>query len=89
MKPQQFWAVEAGTLYVCMNCLDQVYWKHIPRPNCPRCHAVSSYEAFQLEQVQDWGFTSLVKEAEALVLRHAENNCKTMCSHDEVSQKTF
>jgi hypothetical protein len=71
MKPQSFWAVELGTLYVCINCLERVYWRQIPTPACPGCHAVSSYESFQLEQVQDWGSTSLIKEAEALVSRHA------------------
>lgn len=34
-------------------------------PDCPTCHGVSTYEAFTLESVRDWGTEELIAKAEA------------------------
>jgi len=32
-------------------------------PDCPSCHGVSTYEAFTLEAIRDWGTEDLVAKA--------------------------
>jgi hypothetical protein len=32
-------------------------------PDCPTCHGVSTYEAFTLEAIRDWGTEDLVAKA--------------------------
>ena len=34
-------------------------------PDCPACHGVSTYEAFTLEAVRDWGTEELIAKAVA------------------------
>jgi hypothetical protein len=66
-KPQTFWPVEceAGEpdLLVCMSCLSEVYKRKVPMPDCPTCHGVSTYEAFTLEAIRDWGTEQLIEQA--------------------------
>jgi hypothetical protein len=33
-------------------------------PDCPTCHGVSTYEAFTLEAIRDWGTEDLVAKAD-------------------------
>ena len=66
-REQAFWPVECGEgepdLLVCMSCLSEVFRRKIPMPECPTCHGVSTYEAFTLESIQDWGTEDLVAKA--------------------------
>jgi len=68
-QPQTFWPVEsdeAGAEFlVCMSCLSEVFRRRIPMPDCPTCHGVSTYEAFTLDSIRDWGTTELIAKAEA------------------------
>ena len=63
-----FWPVdcEAGEpdLMVCMSCLGEVFKRKVPMPDCPACHGVSTYEAFTLEAIRDWGTEELIAQAE-------------------------
>jgi hypothetical protein len=34
-------------------------------PDCPTCHGVSTYEAFTLDAVRDWGTEELITKAQA------------------------
>jgi hypothetical protein len=66
---QAFWTVPAKDgepdLYVCMSCLSEVFCRKVPMPACPTCHGVSTYEAFTLAAVQDWGTDELIAKAVA------------------------
>ena len=66
---QAFWPVECEEgepdLLVCMSCLNEVYRRKVPMPDCPTCHGVSTYEAFTLESIRDWGTTELIAKAES------------------------
>lgn len=68
---QTFWQVAANPgnadFWVCMSCLNDVYWRKVPRPACPSCQGVSTYEAFTLEAVRDWGTEELIAKATAAV----------------------
>ncbi len=68
-QEQTFWSVECGDedphLLVCMSCLSEVFRRKVPMPDCPTCHGVSTYEAFTLESVRDWGTEELIAKAEA------------------------
>lgn len=68
---QTFWQVAANPgnadLWVCMSCLNDVYWRKVPRPACPSCQGVSTYEAFTLEAVRDWGTEELIAKATAAI----------------------
>ena len=33
-------------------------------PDCPTCHGVSTYEAFTLEAIRDWGTEDLIAKAD-------------------------
>ena len=33
-------------------------------PDCPACHGVSTYEAFTLESIRDWGTEELIAKAD-------------------------
>jgi hypothetical protein len=46
-----------------MSCLSEVYKRKIPVPDCPTCHGVSTYEAFTLEAIRDWGTEELIAKA--------------------------
>ena len=62
-----FWAVECAEgdpeFFVCMDCLNEVYRRKIPR-ECPNCHAISSFEAFTLAAIRDWGTEELIAKAQ-------------------------
>lgn len=66
---QAFWTVECGEgepdLLVCMSCLSEVYRRKVPTPECPTCHGVSTYEAFTLESIRDWGTQDLIAKAQS------------------------
>ena len=65
---QAFWSrpAKAGEpdLWVCMSCLNEAFCRKVPMPDCPTCHGVSTYEAFTLAAVQDWGTEELISKAE-------------------------
>jgi len=65
---QAFWPVECEDgepdLLVCMSCLSEVFRRKVPMPACPTCHGVSTYEAFTLESIRDWGTPELIAKAE-------------------------
>ena len=66
-REQAFWPVECGEgepdLLVCMSCLSEVFRRKVPTPECPTCHGVSTYEAFTLESIRDWGTEDLIAKA--------------------------
>lgn len=66
-QEQTFWPVDchAGEpdLLVCMSCLGEVYRGKVPMPDCPTCHGVSTYEAFDLDAICDWGTEELIAKA--------------------------
>jgi hypothetical protein len=48
-----------------MSCLSEAFCRKVPMPACPTCHGVSTYEAFTLAAVQDWGTDELIAKAVA------------------------
>lgn len=66
---QAFWTVPAKDgepdLWVCMSCLSEAFCRKVPMPACPSCQGVSTYEAFTLAAVQDWGTEELIAKAVA------------------------
>jgi hypothetical protein len=66
-REQAFWPVECGEgepdLLVCMSCLSEVFRRKVPLPECPTCHGVSTYEAFTLKSIRDWGTEDLIARA--------------------------
>jgi hypothetical protein len=64
-----FWPVEVKEgepdLWVCMSCLSEVYRRKVPMPHCPTCHGVSTFEAFTLDAIRDWGTDELIAKAGA------------------------
>ena len=58
-----------------MSCLNEVFCQKVPMPDCPTCHGVSTYEAFSLAAVQDWGTEELI--AKAVAARHAQEALRT------------
>ena len=64
---QSFWSVpqRAGepAYWVCMSCLSEAFYLKVPMPDCPTCHGVSTYEAFTLEAIRDWGTGDLIAKA--------------------------
>lgn len=66
---QAFWDVSTKEgepdLWVCMSCLNEVFFRKVPMPDCPSCHGVSTYEAFTLEAIRDWGTEELIAKAQA------------------------
>ena len=64
---QSFWSVpqpEGEPAYwMCMSCLSEVFYRKVPMPDCPTCHGVSTYEAFTLEAIRDWGTEDLIAKA--------------------------
>ena len=43
--------------------LSEAFCRKVPMPACPTCHGVSTYEAFTLAAVQDWGTEELIAKA--------------------------
>ncbi|MGH7166486.1 MAG: hypothetical protein ACREIS_13290 [Nitrospiraceae bacterium] len=64
---QTFWPVDCGEgepdLMVCMSCLNEVFRRKVPIPDCPSCHGVSTYEGFTLDSIRDWGTEELIAKA--------------------------
>jgi hypothetical protein len=46
-----------------MSCLSEVFYCKVPMPDCPTCQGVSTYEAFTLEAIRDWGTEELIVKA--------------------------
>ncbi|NKB80444.1 MAG: hypothetical protein GKS05_00820 [Nitrospirales bacterium] len=67
-EAQGFWSVDlhegAPSFFVCMACLNEVFWAKVPMPACPTCQEVSTYEAFTLDSIQDWGTEELIRKAQ-------------------------
>ena len=53
-------------MFVCMRCFNEVYWRRVPSPDCPECHAVSTYEPFTFAKIEDWGSEDLINKAAEL-----------------------
>ncbi len=71
MQTPEFWSVDCQgnepDFFVCMNCLNEVFWRKIPCPDCPTCHRVATYEPFmeqRIQSIKDWGFTELIEKAQ-------------------------
>jgi len=66
---QAFWPVQhrdgEPAFWVCMSCLSEVFYGKVPMPGCPSCHGVSTYEAFTIEAISDWGTEDLITKAHA------------------------
>lgn len=66
-ETQSFWPVpqSAGepAYWVCMSCLSEVFYRKVPMPDCPTCQGVSTYEAFTVEAIRDWGTEELIAKA--------------------------
>ena len=85
-----FWAVECADgdpdFFVCMNCLDDVYKRKIPR-ECPNCGAISAFEPFTLDSIKNWGTEELIAKA-----RHASSEeqplARTTTSEQMISPST-
>ena len=64
---QSFWSVPQREgeppYWMCMSCLSEVFYRKVPMPDCPTCHGVSTYEAFTIEAIRDWGTEDLVAKA--------------------------
>jgi len=62
-----FWAIECAEdepeYFVCMSCLNEVYRCKVPSA-CPTCDAISTFEAFTLAGIRDWGSEGLIAKAE-------------------------
>ena len=61
-----------------MSCLSEAFCRKVPMPACPTCHGVSTYEAFSLAAVQDWGTEELI--AKAVAAQRAEEAVSAMAS---------
>ncbi|MCA9470661.1 MAG: hypothetical protein MRJ96_03785 [Nitrospirales bacterium] len=65
-----FWSMECSPgepdLFVCMDCLGEVFRAKLPVEGCPGCGAVSMFEAFTLESLQDWATPELLAKAQSL-----------------------
>jgi hypothetical protein len=64
---QSFWSVPQrdgeAAYWVCISCLSEAFHLKVPMPDCPTCHGVSTYEAFTLEAIRDWGTEDLIAKA--------------------------
>lgn len=64
-----FWPVncEQGdpNLFVCMECLNEVFQSKVPVQGCPGCGGVSTFEPFTLHAIQEWGTEELIHKAQA------------------------
>ena len=78
---QSFWSVPQRDaeppFWMCMSCLSEVFYRKVPMPDCPTCHEVSTYEAFTLEAIRDWGTEDLVAKAD---LAHQAANLESASS---------
>ena len=64
---QDFWKKEfeegGQNFWVCMTCLNEVFWRKIPQPDCPTCHGYNTYDNFTCEGIKSWGTPDLVEKA--------------------------
>lgn len=85
---QAFWPVECEEgepdLLVCMSCLNEVFRRKVPMPDCPTCHGVSTYEAFTLESIRDWGTPELIQKAETAESAVEPPPARTISLHDPI-----
>ncbi len=69
MSDSTYWPVECKPgepdLFVCMDCLEEVFRAKVPVQGCPGCGAVSTFEAFSLDSLMEWGTEDLVQKAQA------------------------
>ncbi len=82
MPPElTFWTIESEEgqpdLWVCMSCLSEVFRGKVPMPDCPTCHGVSTYEAFSLDSIRDWGTEELIAKAVAAQSSHPQPSTQT------------
>ena len=67
-ETQTFWPVECAEgdpdFFVCMNCLNDVYRRKVPR-ECSSCGATSTFESFTFDSIQDWGTEELIAKAQS------------------------
>ena len=67
MQTPEFWPVECqgnkSDFFVCIICLNEVFWRRVPCPDCPTCHEVSTYKPFTHEGIEDWGTVELKQKA--------------------------
>ena len=67
-ETQTFWPVECAEgdpdFFVCMNCLNDVYRRKVPR-ECSSCGATSAFESFTFDSIQDWGTEELIAKAQS------------------------
>lgn len=79
-ESQTFWPVECEqgdpNLFVCMHCLNEVFHCRVPIQGCPGCGAVSAFEPFTLESIQEWGTEELIAKA------RSEANLETISPSD-------
>lgn len=63
-----FWPVECAEgepdLFVCLDCLDEVFRAKLPVEGCPGCGAIGAFESFDLAAIKDWGTETLIQKAE-------------------------
>ena len=89
LESQTFWPVEseqgAPDLFVCMECLDEVFRSKVPIQGCPGCGAVSAFEPFTLESIQEWGTEDLIAKArsEANVTTGPPSDSEPFVSREE------
>ena len=78
---QAFWPVESEEgepdLWVCMSCLNEVFRRKVPMPDCPTCHGVATYEAFTVDSIRDWGTEELITKAAAAASVAAQPSVQT------------
>ncbi|WP_447969437.1 hypothetical protein [Nitrospira sp. M1] len=64
-----YWSVECSPgepdLFVCMECLEEVFRAKVPIQGCPGCGAVSTFEPFAFESLEEWGTPELIAKAQA------------------------
>ena len=67
-ETQTFWPVECAEgdpdFFVCMNCLNDVYRRKVPR-ECSSCGATSAFESFTFDSIKDWGTEELIAKAQS------------------------
>ena len=54
-------------LFVCMSCLEEVFQAQVPVNGCPGCGAISTFEAFSIDAIREWGTESLIAKAARFV----------------------
>ena len=67
IETQTFWAIECAEgdpdFFVCMNCLNDVYRRKVPR-KCSSCGATSTFESFTFDSIKNWGTEELIAKAQ-------------------------